>query len=149
MRFLRSLAFCTSLVGVMVASTAYSQVNSINSIRLYPREFSDIPGATLTTAITLGNPYVLSFNEQGVSAPTGFANRDAWRFSNNGGTSPYLFSNNDYFHTQMTLTLTGSPTSPRKEEGFMLNTIGGDGQFRIRHVNRPCRYQRGANPSWR
>src|SRR5260221_2369056 len=129
MRFLRSLAFCTSLVGVMVASTAYSQVNSINSIRLYPREFSDIPGATLTTSITLGSPYVLTFSEQGVSAPTGFANRDAWRFSNNGGTSPYLFSHNDYFHTQMTLTLTGTPTSPRKEEGFMLNTIGGDGQF--------------------
>jgi len=113
----------------MTASAAYSQVGSINSIRLFPREFNDIPGATLSTSITLANPYTLSFSEQGVSAPGGFANRDAWRFSNNGGASAYLFSNNDFFQVSMTLTLTGTPISPRKEAGFLLSTIGGDGQF--------------------
>jgi hypothetical protein len=43
--------------------------------------------------------------------------------------SAFNFANNDYFHVQMTLTLTGTPTSPRKEAGFLLSTIGGDGQF--------------------
>jgi len=110
-----------------VASLACAQVGSINSAAYQTRQYNDIPGATLT-AVTNYNSAIV-FDEHNVSAPTGFANRDVWRFSNNGGASAYAFGNNDYFQVSMTLQLTGSPTSPRKEAGFVLSTIGGDGQF--------------------
>jgi hypothetical protein len=108
------------------ANGAYAQVSWINSAAYYPREFNNIPGAPLTT-ISNYNSLIL-FNEQIVSAQTGFANRDVWRFSNNG-TSAYQFQNNDYFHVSMTLQLIASPISPRKEAGFLFDTAGGQGQF--------------------
>src|SRR5437016_2739782 len=107
-------------------------VSSINSAYLQPRFYDDVPGSidNVTQILTPGfNPSLISFDQQNVSAPTGFANRDIWHFSNNNGASSYQFQNNDYFHVSMTLTLMGSPTSPRKEAGFVLNTIGGDGEF--------------------
>ncbi|MEI2725145.1 MAG: hypothetical protein V9H26_16980 [Verrucomicrobiota bacterium] len=120
------------VLAVATATVASAQVSSINSVTLSPRMYNDIPGASLNVG-TIYQPYpnasLISFTEQGVSAPNGYANRDAWRFSNNGGTSAYAFANNDFFNVTMTLTLMGSPTSPRKEAGFLLNTIGGDGQF--------------------
>jgi hypothetical protein len=114
-------------VALLVSTEAYAQVSSINSALVTTRVFNDVPGATLTTVSSY--PSVISFSEQNVSQPTGFANRDVWKFSNDGGTTPYAFANNDYFHVSMTLTLSGSSITPRKEAGFVLSTIGGDGQF--------------------
>jgi hypothetical protein len=108
-------------------SGAYAQVGSINSAAYNTRAFNDVPGATLTVVSNYSS--VIVFDEHNVSQPTGFANRDVWRFSNNSGVSAYAFQNNDYFHVSMTLQLTGLPTSPRKEAGFLFSTIGGDGQF--------------------
>jgi hypothetical protein len=122
----RCYAFVIGL-GLAAANGAYAQVGSINSAVYNPREFSDVPGATLTTVSNY--PALISFNEVNVSTTNGFANRDVWRFSNNGGASAYQFQNNDYFHVSMTLTLTGSPTSPRKEAGFLFDTLGGQGEF--------------------
>jgi PEP-CTERM motif len=107
--------------------SALAQISSINSIAIQPRVFNDVPGATL--AVVSNYPSLVVFSEQGVSAASGFANRDVWQFSNNGGASAYQFNNNDFFSASMTLTLAGSPTSPRKEAGFLFNTAGGDGQF--------------------
>ena len=125
-------AFCGTFLGLAFATGAYAQVSTINSAVISPRVFNDVPGATLNVG-TIYHPYPnptsISFTEQGVSAPTGYANRDVWRFSNNGGASAYSFNNNDFFSASMTLTLMGSPTSPRKEAGFLFNTLGGDGQF--------------------
>ncbi len=125
-------AFYGTLLGLVVATGAYAQVSTINSAVIHPRVFNDIPGAMLNVG-TIYQPYPspssISFTEQGVSAATGYANRDVWQFSNNGGTSAYQFQNNDFFNASMTLTLMGSPTSPRKEAGFLFNTLGGDGQF--------------------
>lgn len=74
-------------------------------------------------------PSLIEFSDFGVSAPTGFANRHTWRFSNNGNTS-YQFQNNEYFQVSMTLTLSASSISPRKEAGFLFDsTGGGEGQF--------------------
>jgi hypothetical protein len=110
------------------ANGAYAQVGSINSAAYHPREFNDVPGATLST-ISNYNSLIL-FNEQNVSKTTaGGANRDVWRFSNNGGTSAYQFQNNDFFQVSMTLQLIASPISPRKEAGFLFDTAGGQGQF--------------------
>jgi hypothetical protein len=128
---LRCICFGT-LVGLAVATKANAQVGTINSAVVSPRVFNDIPGATLNVGTIYGtypHPSLISFTEQGVSAPSGFANRDVWRFSDNGGASAYAFANDDFFSVSMTLTLMGSPTSPRKEAGFLLSTIGGDGQF--------------------
>src|SRR5204862_2391600 len=74
-------------------------------------------------------PSLISFEEQNVSASTGFANRDVWRFSSDSGATAYHFTNDEFFSAFMTVTLTGDPISPRKEAGFLLQSIGGDGQF--------------------
>src|SRR5207247_6442990 len=43
--------------------------------------------------------------------------------------SAYQFHHGESFSGSMTVTLTGRPISPRKEAGFLLDTIGGQGQF--------------------
>jgi hypothetical protein len=95
--------------------------------RVYPRQFNDIPAATLT--VVTNYPSEISFEEQNVSKPNGFANRDSWHFSNNG-VSPFLFGNSDAFTITMDVTLTGDPISPRKEAGFVFNNpLNDGGQF--------------------
>jgi hypothetical protein len=114
-------------LALAAASRAYGQVSSINSDIVHTREYNDVPGAGL---VVFNNyPSLVSFGEYGVSAPSGFANRDDWRFSNNGGVSAYLFQNNDFFNVSMQVTLAGSPVSPRKQAGFLLDTLLGPGQF--------------------
>lgn len=115
------------LLGVFASADAYGQVSSINGIITGPRTYNDVPGSSLTTFFDY--PSLVYFNDQNVSAPNGFANRHTWMFSSDGGTSAFRFSNNDIFHAELTLTLTGTPESPRKEAGFLLDTIGGQGQF--------------------
>jgi hypothetical protein len=121
----RSTRYSTFIgLALLTANGAFAQINSAT---YHPREFNDIPGATLT--VVSNYPSLISFNEQNVSAPGGFANRDVWRFSSDSGATAHQFSNDEFFTATMTLTLTGDPISPRKEAGFLLSTIGGDGQF--------------------
>ena len=127
MTHVKKYAFCAALVGILAGNGALAQINTINSATYHPREFNDVPGSLLTV---VGNyPSLVSFQDQNVSAPTGFANRHVWRLSSDAGVTPYHFNNNDFFTATMTLTLTGDPVSPRKEAGFLLDTIGGQGQF--------------------
>lgn len=115
------------LLGLLAVNGAYAQISSINSAFVTPRAFNDIPGATFNSINNY--PGFIAFSEAGVSAPTGFANRDLWQFSNNG-TSAYQFQNGDYFSASMSLTLSGNPIAPRKEAGFMFSTVNdGDIQF--------------------
>lgn len=110
------------------ASGAYAQVTSINSAIVNQRVFNDVPGAGISTFNIY--PSIIFFAESGVSKTNGFANRDTWQFSNNGGASAYQFQNNDYFGASMSLQLTGSPITPRKEAGFLFSTANaGDIQF--------------------
>jgi hypothetical protein len=116
-----------TVVGIsLLAGTAQSQVSSINSAVIQTRVFNDIPLATVVSGGTY--PSSLAFVEVGVSASSGFANRDVWRFSADS-INPYTFKNNEAFTVSMDLTLGGIPATPRKEAGFLLNSIGGDGQF--------------------
>ena len=127
-----SLHRCVSfsiLLGLAAANGAYAQISTINSANYHPREYNDVPGSTLTVVSNF--PSLVSFDDQNVSAPGGFANRHVWRFSDDSGASAYPFSNDDFFSVFMTVTLTGDPISPRKEAGFLLDTIGGQGQFII------------------
>jgi hypothetical protein len=128
MTLLQRSVLCATLVSVSFGTAgAYAQVSTINSAIMHPREFNDMPGAPLTTVATY--PGLISFNEQRVSAPAGFANRDVWRFSNDGGVSAFAFHNNDFFHVSMTLSLTANSSTPRREAGFLFDTLGGQGQF--------------------
>lgn len=125
----RRIARYAALVccGILFTNTIMAQVSSINSAIIQSRVFNDVPGAVFTGINNY--PGSISLSEAGVSAPTGFANRDQWRFSNNGAT-PYSFQHNDYFTASMTLNLTGNPITPRKEAGFLFSTASnGDIQF--------------------
>jgi hypothetical protein len=100
---------------------------AVNSAVIRSRVYNDYPGATFTGVNNY--PSLISLSEANVAAPSGFANRDDWRFSSDG-VNDHLFNNNEYWSVSMTLTLTGIPTSPRKEAGFRLDSsIGGDGLF--------------------
>jgi len=122
-------AFCLTLIGLTAATGAYAQISTINSANYHPREFNDVPGSTLT--VVSNYPSLISFDDQNVSAATGFANRHVWRFSSDSGATAFQFKNDDFFSVFMDVTLTADPISPRKEAGFLLSTIGGDGQFII------------------
>src|SRR5437667_12611285 len=93
-----------SIVGA--SNGVFAQISSINSAVYTPRQYNDVPAATLT--VVSNYPSLISFEEQNVSKLTGFANRDAWHFSNNG-TTAYLFNNSDAFTITMDVTLTGDP----------------------------------------
>ncbi len=143
MTFLKRYTCYATLIGLAAANGAYAQVNSgsavfqnitftgtppINSDIVHPRVFNDYPGATLTTVNNY--PSLVSFSEANVVGLTGFANRDDWRFSIDGGLTDYPFQNNEYWSISALVTLTGNPTSPRKEAGLRLDSsIGGDGLF--------------------
>jgi len=127
MTFLQRCGCYATLIGLAAANGAYAQVSTINSARIYPREYNDVPGSSLTVVSNYST--LIRFSDLGVSAPGGFANRHVWRFSNDGGTTAYQFQNNSFFQVSMTLTLTASSIAPRKEAGFLFDTIGGQGQF--------------------
>ena len=114
-----------ALVSLGFTMAASAQISTINSVVYTPRQYNDVPGATLT--VVSNYPSLISFEEQNVSKPTGFANRDSWHFSSDSGASPFLFGNNDAFTITMTVTLTGDPISPRKEAGFVFNNPLNDG----------------------
>jgi len=130
MKFLQPL--CSALLVFGTASAAFAQ---INSVRFYPREYNDIPGANLSIGVGLGPSHPITFTEQNVSASAGpFANRDVWRFSADSVTAYQI--PDQYFTASFDLTLTGSPTSPRKEAGFLLNSANiGDIQFIVNTDN--------------
>jgi hypothetical protein len=125
MSFIKQYARCATALSLAVANGAFAQISTINSAVYTPRQFNDIPAATLT--VVSNYPSLISFEEQNVSKPTGFANRDSWHFSSDGGASPYFFQSNDYFTVMMTVTLAGDPISPRKEAGFVFNNPLNDG----------------------
>ena len=128
--FLQRCAYFGILIGLVVANGAYAQ---INSVVYHPREYNDVPGATLTTVANYDS--LILFREQNVSAPAGFANRDVWRFSSDGGTTAYQLQNNGFFQVSMTLQLNASSLAPRREAGFLFDTLGGQGQFIVNTDN--------------
>jgi len=139
----RQIARCVALVGcgILSINTTLAQNSgsavfqnisitgdpAVNSAVIRSRVYNDYPGATFTGVNNY--PSLISLSEVNVAGPSGFANRDDWRFSSDG-VNDHLFNNNEYWSVSMTLTLTGIPTSPRKEAGFRLDSsIGGDGLF--------------------
>jgi hypothetical protein len=123
---IRCYTFDAILVSLLLAaaSGAHAQVSSINSATIIPRVFNDVPGAVGTYINSY--PGSITLGESGMSAPTGYADRDVWYFSNNGGVSPYQFQNGDYFNASFNLTLTGSSTPTIDlEAGWLFSNPGG------------------------
>ena len=119
--------FFFAIIGLAAVTGVYAQVTTINSAVVTTHVFNDVPTAVPLALNTY--PSFILLGEAGMSAPTGFADRDVWRFSANG-TTPYQFQNADYFSATFALTLTGSPITPRKEAGFLFSTASaGDVQF--------------------
>lgn len=124
-------------LGLTLATGAYAQVSSINSAIIVPRVFNDIPGATGNYV----NSYPsISLSESGVSSATGFADRDVWYFSNNGGSSAYQFHAGDYFNASFTINLTGNnPNGKDLEAGWLFSNpsggFGGDLQAIVNAAN--------------
>ena len=125
-RLAARVCFATVIgLGLATATRSEAQVSTINSAAVQTRVYNDVTNATLT--VVTNYPSVISFNEKNVSATNGFANRDAWHFSSDGGATAYKFQNNDYFQFFMSITLTGNPITPRKEAGFIFNNPANDG----------------------
>jgi hypothetical protein len=133
-----ALACC----GILSTTQTFAQINmgsavfqnititgdpGVNSAVIHNRVFNDYPGAT---RITVNNyPNLISFSEANVVGSTGFANRDDWRFSTDG-VNDHLFGHTEYWSISATITLSGTPISPRKEAGLRLDSsVGGDGLF--------------------
>ena len=123
-------AAATALLCLAGSGPAFAQnVSTINSARITAREFNDDPTSNFTS--TNNYPALISLSDQSVDnngASGGFANRHVWRFSNDAGATNFRFSNTSYFDVSLTLTLTGN-ASPRKEAGYLFDTLGGQGQF--------------------
>lgn len=115
------------------ATAAQAQISKINSAFIDPRVYDDITNATLTTVTNY--PSVISFNEQNVSSASGYANRDVWYFSSNGGASPYQFQSNNYFMSTFNITLTGGTSGYDIEAGYLFSNpsggFGGDLQLLV------------------
>jgi len=145
MTSLNRCTFLSTLIGLCLtaATGAIAQIDSgsavfqnititgdpaINSDIVQPRVYNDYPGATLSTVNNY--PSLVSFSEANVVALSGFANRDDWLFSSDGGLTAHQFMNNEYWSISALVTLTGNPTTPRKEAGLRLDSsVGGDGLF--------------------
>jgi len=123
-------SFCAALCALPASGLA--QISSINSAIIVPRVFNDVPGAT--GVYTNLYPGSITLSEANVSG-TGFADRDDWYFSNNGGASPYPFQFNDYFHASFGVTLLGGTPGYDLEAGIRLvdpsGVIGGDIQLPV------------------
>jgi hypothetical protein len=117
-------------IALVAVNTTSAQITSINGVAVEPRVFDDAPNAKLT-AIT-NYPTVIFF-ETNVASATGFADRDVWYFSADGGATPYLVQSNDYFSASFTITMSGGVSGLDFEGGFLFSdpsgNFGGDCQI--------------------
>jgi hypothetical protein len=121
---------CAAVIYLSLAGGAYAQVSSINSAIIQTHVFNDIP--TATPSFINNYPSSITLSESGVanhSNTNAFADRDIWRFSNNGSTA-YQFLAGDYFSASMSVTLTGGTPNKGLEMGWLFSnpsgTWGGD-----------------------
>jgi len=121
------LAIVSGFSAINTIKPAVAQVSSIEWVMYQPRFINDIP--VFPYGMGMGYPSVIGFDEEGISAPTGYANEDVWRFSNDAFTA-YQFQSNDFFRVSMIVILSGTPGT-RKEAGFLLGAMGEEGKFAV------------------
>ena len=119
---------CAAIIGILAANVATAEISTINSVVYTPRDpvFNAVSNSVLT--VVSNYPSLISFEDQNVSVTNNvYANRHSWHFSSTSGASPFAFSNSEPFTVTMTVTLTGDPTTPRKEAGIVFNNPLNDG----------------------
>jgi|GEM_PF-1083879 len=118
-------------LAVTASALVTAQLSTINSTRLEPRFYNDVP----TSNFTFGNVWPGVFFDDVVSAPSGFANRHVWSVSNDGGSTSYLFQGTDNFTLtqKVKLSVVGSVN---KEAGIIfINNGNGDHIFLVKTAN--------------
>jgi len=110
-------------LGAITAASA-----QINSVKIHERVYNDDPTSTLVT--TSNYPTIVEFNDSNLSGG-GFANRHVFNFSADGGATDFTYTNDTFFDVKMDVSLTGLAGSV-KEAGFLIDTIGGQGQFIVK-----------------
>jgi hypothetical protein len=110
-----------------LAAAVVGLPGAAQQIVLHPRVFNDVPASALTVTKTSDS---VSISDRNVSAATGYANRHDWRLSPDG-VADQTFGPSDTFDLSADVTLTGDPTSPRKEAGLRINGPCGDALFMV------------------
>jgi hypothetical protein len=124
---MKSLAIPLFALGAIALAPA-----QIDSVKIHERVFNDDPDSILVT--TNSYPALVQFNEtklDGDGLSGEFANRHVFNFSGDGGSTDFVFTNDTFFNISMDVSLTGLAGSV-KEAGFLLDTIGGQGQFIVK-----------------
>jgi len=124
---------CAAAIGLALAAvnTTHAQVSAINSAFIHSELFQPpIPGATFSDVNNFINPNVgsilLSETNVSSSGGNGYANKDAWYFSADGGSSPYQFQSNDYFSATFSVTVTGGNPGKDLEGGLLFSDPSGN-----------------------
>ena len=137
----------TMAVGGMVtagllsaASGVQAQFTIDGAVPLLRTPFNGYPDSTLTFTDNIDTTGTLSF----IEGPFGtvdldasfFANRhNAW-LSSDGGSTAHAFNNQDDFSISFDLNLDATPSTPRKEAGFVfVHPTTGTGQFIVTSDN--------------
>ena len=131
MKRIMSCAVALAALAVL-AGGAWATTPNPNGAAVALRVFNDCPGTTLST--TNNYPVSISFNEDHINC-FGFANRHAWSFSEDGGSTPAVFHNNSMFHYCADLTTTGTGGG---EAGLRLSpwySPDVDGMFNVRDTD--------------
>lgn len=96
-----SLAIAALLLPAAFAAAAPDP----DGVVIHERVFNDCPGSVLTTVNSY--PAYISFHDAELSCG-GFANRHAWRFSEDGGITDAVFDNADSFGFGAWMTISGT-----------------------------------------
>ena len=126
---MRLTVIALALTSSVFASAQYA---SINSTRLEPRFYNDIPGSTLTSTNVWPS---VNFNDQNVSQATGFANRHVWSVSSDGGATSYQFGGTDAFTITQKIRMDVVGAENKEAGIFFLNPGNGDHIFLIKTSN--------------
>ena len=118
----RTLLPIAALTLLALAGTASAQFQtSVNGAKVNERVFNDFPNSTLVTVNDFPNEISFDDTLTANAAGGGFANRHTFNLSGDGGATPLgLTGPDDFFDVSWDITLTGTPATPRKEAGFLL-----------------------------
>jgi hypothetical protein len=126
------ISFAVAL-GLAVAgvNTTNAQISTINSAFIKSELFQPpIPGATFSDVNDFINPNQgsISLSETNVSSPggNGYANKDAWYFSADGGLTAYQFQSNDFFTATFSVTVNGGNPGKDIEGGLLFSDPSGN-----------------------
>jgi len=121
------------VLGVGCAANAYGPVSSIDSAKVYQYVWQDDPDSTLT--VVNNYPSYISFRDEtldGDGQGGEYANRHVWRFSADGGATPFEFGNTTYFEYFVDVKVQGDPVAGKHHEaGIFFDYLGWDGVLRV------------------